>query len=121
MIINQLKIPVKQAGCIKRSMLVSEKEMTVTYKKPENVRSSSVKIPENIIVDGKVYKVTAIGDGAFKNNKKLKKITISKNVVTIGKEAFKGCSNLKNIRIKSLELTKSSVGKNAFKGCTLLK
>lgn len=96
--------------------LVSEKEMTVTYKKPENARRSSVTIPENIIVDGKVYKVTAIGDGAFKNNKKLKKITISKNVVTIGKEAFKGCSNLKNIRIKSLELTKSSVGKNAFKG-----
>ena len=43
-------------------------------------------------------------------------ITIGDNVSYIGKNAFKNCKNLKNIIIKSSNLTLNSVGKDAFKG-----
>ncbi len=46
--------------------------------------------------------------------KKLKKITIGAGVTTIGKKAFAGCKNIKNIIVKSKSLKK--IGKNAFKG-----
>ncbi|MDD6069579.1 MAG: leucine-rich repeat protein [Clostridiales bacterium] len=39
---------------------------------------------------------------------------MGKNVKSIGKEAFSGCSSLKNITNKSKSL--KSVGKNALKG-----
>ena len=47
-----------------------------------------VTIPEN---------VTAIGDGAFADNKTLRTINITRYVDTIGDGAFAGCSNLENI------------------------
>jgi len=57
---------------------------------------------------------TAIANKAFKNNKKLKSVTIGKNVKKIGKEAFYNCKKLKRITIKTTKL--KSVGKNAIKG-----
>ena len=63
---------------------------------------------------GTAYKVTAIGKAAFKNDKKLTKVTIGKNVKTIGAKAFYKNSKLKNVVIKTKQL--SAVGKNAFKG-----
>ncbi len=43
-----------------------------------------------------------------------KKVTIGKNVIKIGKEAFSGDGKLKMIKIQTKKL--KSVGKNAFKG-----
>ena len=37
-------------------------------------------------------------------------------MVSIGKNAFKGCKKLKTITIKSGKLTKKSIRKGAFKG-----
>lgn len=65
---------------------------------------------------GKVFRVTEIGKNAFKKTPKLRKVIIGKNVRKIGANAFYGCKNLKNIKIKSTSLTKKSVGKNVFKG-----
>ena len=67
-----------------------------------------------IKIGGKTYKVTAINANAFKNCKKLKKVTIGKYVTSIGKNAFYGDKKLKKIIIKTKVLKK--VGKNAFKG-----
>lgn len=78
--------------------------------------AKTVIIPATIKVSGKNYKVTSIAKDAFKNNKKLKKLTIGKNIKTIGKNAFRGCSNLKNIIIKTNKLTAKKTGANAFKG-----
>ncbi len=86
----------------------------VTYLAPASSRKVSVTIPETVMINGDIYKVTAISDKAFKNNKKLKKIIIGKNVRKIGKNAFYGCKNIKKMTIKSTILT--SVGKNAIKG-----
>jgi len=56
--------------------------------------------------------VTAIAKNAFKNCKKLKKITLSKNTVLIQKNAFYGCKSLKKVIVKSKVV--KSVGKKAF-------
>ena len=91
------------------------KNPTVTYVKPKkNVKK--VSIPATITVKGVKYKVTAVSKNAFKNNKKVKQVTIDKNVKNIGKNAFYGCKNLKKVIIKTTKLTKKTVGKNAFKG-----
>ncbi len=73
-------------------------------------------IPSAVTIDGVTYKVTAIGDNAFKNCKKLTSVTIGTNVSRIGKKAFNGCKNLKSVKINSKKLTKKSIGTNAFKG-----
>lgn len=52
MIINQLKIPVKQAGCNDRSMLISDKEMKLIRKKI----CSKYKIKEDNIKDIRITK-----------------------------------------------------------------
>lgn len=83
----------------------------------EYQRSKSKKnaiVPETVTYDGITYKVTSIAPGAFKNNKKLTKVTIGSNVKTIGKQAFYGCKNLKSITIKSTKLTTKFVGAKAF-------
>ncbi len=41
--------------------------------------------------------VTAISDGAFKDNSSIRSVSISKNIASIGAEAFSGCSSLTTI------------------------
>ena len=74
----------------------------------------NITIPSTVKIDGITYQVTSIAKNAFKNNKNLKKITINCNVTIINANAFNGCTNLKTIKIKSKNL--KSIGKNAFKG-----
>ena len=73
----------------------------------------SVKIPDTVTIEGKAYKVTAVAANAFKNCKKLKSVTIGKNVKRIGAKAFYGCKLLKKVTVKSASL--KTVGKAAFK------
>lgn len=87
---------------------------TVTVVKPVNKKLKSVTIPATVNINGYAFKVTAISNKAFKNNKKLKSVTIGSNVKTIGKEAFSGCKALKKLTVKSKVVKK--VNKNAFKG-----
>ncbi|WP_091819497.1 RICIN domain-containing protein [Butyrivibrio sp. ob235] len=88
----------------------------VIYVKSKNSSDKNVTIPADITVDDVNYMVYAIAPNAFKNNTKLRSVTIEKNILSIGKNAFYGCKNLKNIRIKTTSLSKNTVGKNAFKG-----
>ncbi|MEI3571264.1 MAG: leucine-rich repeat protein [Roseburia faecis] len=67
-------------------------------------------------IDGVTYKVTSIADNAFKNNKKITKVVIGNNIVSIGKTVFSGCKNLKTITIKAKNLTSKSIKKGAFGG-----
>lgn len=116
----------------------SQKE--VTYVKPKSKNKTSVSISDTIKISGFTYKVTSVASNALAGNKKVTKVTVGKNVTSIGKNAFKKCTklktvilkstslksigsnafygdkNLKNITIKSSKLTSISVGKNAFKG-----
>ena len=90
------------------------KNKTVEYKAPASKTKTSAAIPATVKVNGVSYKVTSIAKNAFKNNKKLKKVTIGANITSIGANAFSGCKSLKNVVVKSKSLKK--VGKNAFKG-----
>jgi hypothetical protein len=92
---------------------LSAKERTVEFVTTQGSESNII-IPNKVKIDKITYKVTSIAKNAFKNNKNLKKITISGNITKINANAFRGCSNLKTITIKSKNL--STVGKNAFKG-----
>lgn len=49
------------------------------------------------------WNVTKIGDFAFYMNKALQSISISKRITAIGKQAFEGCENLKEIKLDSKE------------------
>ena len=82
------------------------------------VAKKTVNIPAEIFSPstGQRFKVTAIGNNAFKNQKKLRKLTIGKNVRVIGKKAFFNCKKLKNITMKTKTLTKKTVGAKAFRG-----
>lgn len=91
---------------------------TVAYSGDNNTETTTVKVPDTVTIDGKKYQVTEVKAGAFANNKKLKKITIGKNVTKIGDKAFYKCTNLTSIVIPS-KVTK--IGKNAFYGCKKLK
>lgn len=77
-------------------------------------KKTSLSVPDTVTIEGVKYKIVEVSASAFKNKKKLKKVTIGKNVTTIGDNAFAGCSKLKKIIIKSTVL--KSVGKNAIKG-----
>lgn len=74
----------------------------------------SVTVPATVTYNGVKCKVTAIPANAFSKCKKLTKVTIGKNVKSIGKKAFYKCKKLKRITIKSKILKK--VGKQAIKG-----
>ncbi|MBE5924874.1 MAG: hypothetical protein E7271_10510 [Lachnospiraceae bacterium] len=93
----------------------TDKNLTVTYNSITITNITTAVVPDEITINNKKYKVTEIKANAFKNNKKIKKVVIGKNIKKIGKNAFCGCSNLKDVKIKTTKLTKKSVGKNAFK------
>lgn len=77
-------------------------------------KGSKLTVPETVKVDGYTYQVTEIAAKAFRNDKKLTTVVIGKNIQKIGKEAFAGCKNLKQVTVKSKAL--KDIGKNAFKG-----
>ena len=93
----------------------AEKNPTVAYMDSKK-QKATVTIPATVKINNVTYKVTSIAVNAFKNNKKLKKVVIGKNITKIGKKAFYGCSKLKNITVKTTKLTKKNVGSQAFKG-----
>ena len=97
-------------------------EVTVTGDEPEaaftgvaNKDITKVVIPDTVTVDGVTYAVTAVSVDAFKNNKKLKKVTIGRNVEEIEKGAFSGCTSLTKVTVSAEKL--ESIGDNAFANC----
>ena len=61
--------------------------------------AKSVTIPATVKVKGVTCKVTGVANNAFKNNKKLTKVILGKNVTKVGKNAFKGCKKLKTVKL----------------------
>ena len=105
--------PVKASG---GKYLLNYDLHTASLAKPVSMSATKLTIPDAISVGGKRYKVTEIEDGACKGMKRLKSLEIGKNVVVIGKEAFRDCKKLKDIRILTAKLEEDTIGENAFKG-----
>lgn len=93
---------------------VNKSGSTVTLKRPKSRNITTAKIPSTVKANGKTYKVTAIASGAFKGCKKLKQVTISKYISSIGTKAFYDCRSLTSVTIQSKKLSSKTVGKSAF-------
>ena len=84
---------------------------------PKSKTSTTVSIPATIKISGTTLKVTAVGKNAFKKMKKLKKVTIGKNVTAIGANAFYGCTALSKV---TLGPNVTTIGSGAFYSCKKL-
>ena len=71
---------------------------------------TKLEIPDNI---------NFVWDCAFKMNDRIESVTIPKNVTGLGTGAFYRCTNLKEIKICSTDLT--YFGASVFEGCTNLQ
>ncbi len=94
-----------------------DKVTSVALTKFSDKKASSVNIGK-VKYNGKSYSVTEIGDNAFKNNKKIKTVTIGSSVKTIGKSAFSGCTALTSVKSGSKV---TEIKASAFSGCKKLK
>lgn len=97
--------------CTYKVLTNSSKSRTVAFVSLNNKKATSVTIPKTVKINKKTFKVTKVSSNAFKDCKKLKKITIGKNVTSIGKNAFKNCTKLQKITVKSTKITKISKNK----------
>lgn len=113
---------------------------TVEYRGPVG-ELASVNLPDYVLIESRVYDVTAIGKNAFKDNKILQSVSTGSTVTLIDTGAFSGCSGLSSVvfgndlkRIGdnafyncgaltklSLPATVKKIGKKAFAGCKALK
>lgn len=140
--VSQGTILTDSATKAKYKVISSEnEEPAVQYVSSTDAAASAVTIASSVTIDGVDYKITEIADNAFKNNKKLKKVTIAGNIVTIGKSAFQGCSALTSVKLGSsvktikdkafygckklstltLGANVATLGKSVFEGCISLK
>ena len=74
-------------------------------------KESSVVVPQEVEISGKVYTVTAIGNAAFAQKDALEEIRLPETITSIGDRAFEECRNLQNINLPE-GLT--HIGKDAF-------
>ena len=88
--------------------------VTLTGTTVKKTKLKRLTIPSKVKINGVSFRVTVIADKAFQNYKKLGTVTIGKNIMAIGKNAFAGDKKLKKIKIRSAKL--KSVGKKAVNG-----
>ena len=79
--------------------------------------SGSYEIYGTVTNEGTTYRVTEIGEGAFKDCDKITRITINENVVTIGENAFSGCSGMASVTFPN---TLNTIGSCSFLNCSSL-
>ena len=111
-----------KALAVKKGMVVTKGKLTykiTSQSEAELIGTAQadrkkITIPSTITVNGKTFKVTSVGAKAFKGNTNIKNVVIGKNIKKIQKEAFRGCTKLTSIEIRSTKL--KSVGKNAIRG-----
>lgn len=87
---------VVETGCDGLIFIVY-KNQGVAAVKSSYALTESLIIPDEIELDGSLYKVTGIHMQAFLNNNSLSSLTLGKNVKSIGDSAFSGCKKLSKI------------------------
>lgn len=100
--------------------ILSEEDRTVEvtyYDYYTGFDAMKVIVPEEFIFEGETYKVTSIGEAAFRNSTSLMAVVIPNSVTLIGGSAFLGCSSLESVVIGN---SVTSIGISAFWGCTSL-
>ena len=100
--------------------ILSEKDRTVEvtyneYSSHADYISGNVLVPEKVRYNSLLYKVTSIGESAFRGCSGLTSVTIPTSVTSIGAEAFEECSGLTSVTIPN---SVTSIGEGAFAGCS---
>ncbi|MCR5160117.1 MAG: leucine-rich repeat protein [Prevotella sp.] len=94
----------------------TNKTATVIAKEGETYEGE-ITIPQSVEKDGVTYKVTTIGNKAFKGSDVVW-VKLPEGVTKIGDEAFANCSHLTHV---TLPFTLKSIGTKAFYGANVLK
>ena len=116
---NLARVLPKKGKSVKKGNLVYRVTKSTVVKKTVKVvgtkkNKKRIEIPSNIMINGYSYKVTAIGNKAFSNQKKLRKVIVGDNIKKIGKKAFAGNKKLKKVIIRTKSI--KSIGKDVWKG-----
>ena len=105
--VNSLELKKGQTasvGKLKYKVSSAEKK-TVTVIGSVKKTYTALAIPAKVQINGATYQVTRIADKAFRNQKKLKKITVkSKAIAKVGKNAFKGIHKKAVIKVPASKL-----------------
>lgn len=87
-----------------RYRVTNEKKKTAKLVSVLNKKASKLNVPATVRIGGVTCKVTEVGSRVMMGNTKLKKVILGTNVTMIGKQAFTGCKNLKNVQLKGKAL-----------------
>ena len=107
----------EKTGGVYKVLRVNGTAGEVQYMKPTGT-SSTVVVPDTVLINGVLYRVTEISDNAFKGNINLRKIVVGNYVKRIGKNAFANCKRLQNVTMGS---SVTVIDDKAFVKCTSLK
>ena len=88
-----------------------------SYLTYSNEYTGSVVIPSTITYNDTVWRVTSIGNSAFRSCTGVTSVTIPSGVTSIGNSAFKGCTSLLSVSIPN---SVTSIQGSVFYGCTSL-
>lgn len=78
-------------------------------------REDAKKVQERVLFLGKPYR--SIGEEAFKNNIRLRSLTLDTCIREIEKGSFSGCTSVRSVKMKGVRRIRES----AFCGCTSLR
>lgn len=78
---------------------------------------TTANIPASVTYNGVTYRVTSIGNGAFKDCTNLTSVNIPNSITSIGHCAFCDCTSMESIKIPN---SVTSIGTIAFSGCSSL-
>lgn len=104
--------------------ILSEEDRTVEviydsdYRLGDEYLSGDLEIPQKVVHFSKTYKVTSIGDYAFKMCSRLTSVTLPNTLTSIGISAFCECTGLTSVTLPN---SLTSIISNAFWGCSSLE
>lgn len=103
---------------VTRKTDVSKKKKGTVCCQRVQLKKKNLTIPNQVILNNQTFQVTSIAKNVLRNNKKITKLIIGKNVQRVGKNAFSGCSKLKYVIIKGKKIILekgclSKIAKNA--------
>lgn len=110
---NEIHATVR-VGTVKQGVYSVWEDGIAQYTRCTAANRTSVSIPANVKISGQTYAVAVLEEGCLRGHKKVRTVTLGKNITQIEEDAFYGCKQLKKIKIKSEQV--EYIGEDAFGG-----